>query len=62
LLIGPILIPPLIPYPAVESELFSIFQALPPVMLSIGMVWFLSGAATLIWFIRHNPLPSTEAL
>jgi len=32
----------------------------PPVMLSMGLVWCLSGAATLISFIRHNPLPPIE--
>jgi hypothetical protein len=26
----------------------------------MGQVWFLSGAATLISFIRHNPLPPVE--
>jgi len=60
LLIGPIVVAPLIPYPAVESELISIFEQLPPVMLSIGMVWFLSGVATLGLFVRHNPLPLAE--
>jgi hypothetical protein len=62
LLIGPIVVSPLIPYPAVQSELNSIFEQLPPVMLSIGTVWFLSGAASLILFIRHNPLPLAETL
>jgi len=29
-------------------------------MLSLGLVWFLSGAASLMSFIRHNPLPPAE--
>ncbi len=62
LLVGPIVIAPGIPYPAVKSELFPIFQQFPPVALSIGLLWFLSGAATLIWFIEHHHLPTTEAL
>ena len=60
LLIVPIVVAPLIPYPAMESELISVFEQLPQVMMSIGTVWFLSGAATLIWFVRHNPLPLNE--
>ena len=47
-------------FPASAPDLIPIFQQLPPVMLSIGLVWFVSGAVTLIWFIRHNPLPPTE--
>jgi hypothetical protein len=60
LLIGPIALSPLIPYPAAESELSSVFEQLPPVMLCIGMLWSLSGAITLIGFVRHNPLPVAE--
>jgi hypothetical protein len=32
----------------------------PGAVLFMGLVWFLSGAATLILFIRHNPLPEAE--
>ena len=60
MLIGPIVVAPAIPYPAVGSELMPILGPFPPVMLSMGLVWFLSGAATLISFIRHNPLPPIE--
>jgi hypothetical protein len=60
LVIGPIVVAPLIPHPAVESELTAIFAHLPPVMLSIGTVWFLSGATTLMCFVRHNPPPLNE--
>jgi hypothetical protein len=60
LLIGPIVVAPAIPYPAVKPELIPILEPFPPVMLSLGLVWSLSGAATLLSFIRHNPLPSTE--
>jgi hypothetical protein len=60
MLIGPIVVAPAIPYPAVGPELTPILGPFPPVMLVMGLVWFLSGAATLISFIRHNPLPPTE--
>ena len=58
--IGPIAVAPAIPYPAVGPELMPILGPFPPVMLSMGLVWCLSGAATLISFIRHNPLPPIE--
>ena len=61
ILIGPVVVAPAIPYPAVKLELLSGMESFPPVILSMGLVWFLSGAATLISFIRHNPLPPTEA-
>ena len=32
-----------------------------PVMLFLGLMWFVSGAATLVSFLRHNPVPSAEA-
>lgn len=57
LILAPILLAPLIPYPANQSELLPTIH---PVMLSLGMVWFLSGVITLIIFIRHNPPPATE--
>jgi hypothetical protein len=60
MLIGPIVIAPAIPYPAVKPELIPILEPFPPVMLSLGLVWFLSGAASLMSFIRHNPLPPAE--
>ena len=61
ILIGPVVVAPAIPYPAVKLQLLSGMESFPPVILSMGLVWFLSGAATLISFIRHNPLPPTEA-
>jgi hypothetical protein len=33
----------------------------PPALLALGLVWFLSGGATLLSFVRHNPLPAAEA-
>jgi len=61
LLIGPIVVAPLVPNPAVKPELAPILQLFPPsALLFIGLAWFLSGAATLILFIRDNPLPSAE--
>jgi hypothetical protein len=61
MLIGPIVLAPAIPYPAVQPELLPSLELFPPqVMLVMGQVWFLSGAATLISFIRHNPLPPVE--
>ena len=57
LLIGPIAVFPGIPYPDVGPEMTPILGPFPPVMLVLGLVWCLSGAATLISFIRHNPLP-----
>jgi len=60
MLMAPILIAPAIPYPASPPGLTPMFESLPPVMLSIGLVWFLSGAATLVLFIWHNPLPGME--
>ncbi len=61
MLIGPIAVTPAIPYPDVGPDMTPILGPFPPVMLSMGLVWCLSGAATLISFIRHNPLPSTES-
>jgi hypothetical protein len=61
MLAGPILVAPLIPYPAVPPGLIKIWEQLPPVMLFLGITWVLSGVATLILFIRNNPLPETAA-
>jgi hypothetical protein len=60
MLTAPVLIAPSIPYPAVKPELTPIFESLPPVMLCVGAVWFLSGAISLLLFMRHNPVPSAE--
>jgi len=60
MLIGPIVVAPMIPYPAVKSELMPILEQFPPVTLAIGLVWVLSGVTTLTLFIRRNPPPSTE--
>ncbi len=32
-----------------------------PMTLFLGVIWFGSGAATLIWFLRHHPLPAPDA-
>jgi hypothetical protein len=61
MLIGPVVVAPAIPYPAVKLRLLSGMESFPPVLLSLGLVWFLSGAATLVSFIRHHPLPPAEA-
>jgi hypothetical protein len=61
LLIAPLVAAPAIPYPAVNPELMPTLELFPPqAMLVMGLVWFLSGAATLISFMRHNPLLPAE--
>jgi hypothetical protein len=61
MLIGPIVVASAIPSAAIQPELTPILKLFPPpVMLFLGLVWFLSGATTLLLFIRHNPLPSAE--
>jgi len=60
LLVAPVMLAPAIPYPAVNSGLSPTLVSLPPVMLCLGLAWFLSGAATLAWFIRRHPLPDLE--
>jgi len=60
MLVVPILVAPAIPYPAVKAGLTSIFDPMPPVMLCLGSVWFLSGTLTLIIFVSHNPASSVE--
>jgi len=62
LLVGPIVAAPAIPYPPIKPELMAMLELFPPpATLFLGLLWFLSGAATLILFIRHNPLPEAEA-
>jgi hypothetical protein len=61
MLLVPILVGPAIPYPAATPGLFSVLHPLPPVILCIGSVWFLSGAIALILFMHRNRLPP-EAL
>lgn len=56
MLIAPILIAPSFPRP--KPQLTQTFDSLPPVMLCLGAVWFLSGAISLMLFMRHNPAPS----
>jgi hypothetical protein len=62
MLIGPILLAPAIPYPATQPELLPLFEQMPPAMICLGLVWFLSGSFTLLSFVRHNPIPSAENL
>lgn len=62
MLVVPILVAPAIPYPATRPELVRLFDPVPPVMLCLGAVWLLSGAITLVLFLRHNPLPAAETL
>jgi hypothetical protein len=62
LLIGPIVAAPAIPHPPIKPDLTPMLDIFPPgAVLFLGLVWFLSGATTLILFIRHNPLPEAEA-
>jgi hypothetical protein len=61
MIVGPIVIAPMIPFPVPQFGLMPILEPLPPVMLFLGLTWFLSGAITLILFIRHNPIPATDA-
>jgi hypothetical protein len=59
MLTGPVVAASVIPYPA--NEALSVLELFPPpITLFLGLVWTLSGAITLILFIRHNPLPDTE--
>ncbi len=58
LLIAPILIAPIMPFPAGEFESGTIFGPSSQVMLCLGAVWCLSGALTLMLFMRRNPVPS----
>jgi hypothetical protein len=58
MLLVPILVGPAIAYPATSSGSFPMFEPLPPVMLCIGGLWFLSGAIALILFMHHNRLPA----
>jgi len=60
MLMGPVGVASLIPAPVVPSPT-PLTELFPP-MLFLGLVWFLSGAATLYFFIRDNPLPSPEPL
>jgi len=62
MLIGPIIVARTIPSPPAQPGMAPILDLFPPpVMLSIGLVWFLSGGITLVLFMRHNPLPPAEA-
>ncbi len=60
MLVMPILVAPAIPYPATKPELTTILTPLPPMFLCIGSVWFLSGAITLIVFMRQNAPAAAE--
>jgi hypothetical protein len=61
LLVGPVVVSFTVPYSAAKPELTPILELFPPpVTLFIGLVWLLSGAATLSSFIAHNPLPLAE--
>jgi hypothetical protein len=61
MLLGPLVAAPAIPYPSAQPQLVPLLEQLPPVTLCVALVWVVSGAATLMGFIRHNPPPSTEA-
>jgi hypothetical protein len=61
MLIGSVVVAPAIPYPVAKAGSLPILDPLPPLMLFLGLMWFLSGAVTLFLFMRHNPLPVTDA-
>ena len=60
LLIAPLFASAIIPEPAVNFDLTNV-RSLTPVMIAIGLVWFLSGTVTLGVFMRQNPLPEEPA-
>ena len=63
MLLAPILLAPAIPYPPAppsNPESTAYCYPLMPVILCLGVVWFLSGAITLVLFIRRNPRPADE--
>jgi len=60
MLIAPILVNARIPGPTNQPPT-ALLGIRPPVLTAIGLVWFLSGALTLIAFIRQNPLPKEPA-
>jgi hypothetical protein len=57
----PLLAAPLIPPPVIAPGLVSAFATAPPIILCLGAVWFVSGFATLIAFVVHNPIPSAPS-
>ena len=61
MLLGPIGVVSLVPFPAVKPDLLPVLQLFPPqVMLFMGLVWFMSGLVTLVFFIRDNPPPAPD--
>lgn len=62
LLIGPVLVAPIIPHPDIKPELAPVLELFPPTAtLFMGLIWFVSGAVTLILFMRHYPLQCAPA-
>lgn len=55
---APLLLAPAIPRPARITEFDASLAPLPPVMLCLGLVWFLSGTIGLVLFLRQHPLPA----
>lgn len=61
IIVGPLLVASNVAYAVGKPELQPMLQLFPPpVMVFLGLVWFFSGALTLLSFIRHNPLPCAE--
>lgn len=61
MVLAPVLVAPAIPRPVMPGSMTTMFDTVLPVMLCLGLVWLLSGAATLGLFMRRNPVPSAEA-
>jgi hypothetical protein len=59
MLIAPIFANAIIPEPQNGYDLGHL-QGFSPVFITLGLVWFLSGAITLAAFMRQNPLPEEQ--
>ena len=59
ILIVPFFANAIIPDPPMKFDLTNV-RSLSPVMIAIGILWFLSGTLTLAVFMRQNPLPEEQ--
>jgi hypothetical protein len=59
MLIAPLFANAIIPVPPMQFDLTNVRSSI-PVMVVIGMLWFLSGAITLAVFMWQNPLPEEQ--
>jgi len=63
MLIGSAIVALTMPYKAARPELAPMLELFPPpVMLFLGLLWFLSGATTLLEFLRHHPRLAAESV